>query len=335
MKFKDLGEFGVIDLFRSGWPEEPPEVVRGIGDDCAVLDVGGPDLLLITTDMLIQNVHFRLETISPYQLGVRSMAANLSDVAAMGGLPTFSFISFGAPGETDDVFLESFLNGYRECSLRHGAYLLGGDTVSSDRLVVNIALLGKVERNGVLLRNGARPGDKVYVTGFLGDSAAGLDLLSAPETDLSFEEQGSLRDRHLTPEPRIAVGRLLARSGRVHSCQDISDGLASDLGHICRESRVGARVYAPQIPISDACRVRAGERGIDPLEWALFGGEDFELVFTVPESPPAPELASLRDGDKVPITEIGEITTEPGVRLIKAGAEEEIAGRGYVHFRNA
>ncbi|MBI4777110.1 MAG: thiamine-phosphate kinase [Deltaproteobacteria bacterium] len=333
MFLKELGEFGLIDLFKNGWPPETADVIKGIGDDCAVLDPGGDRLLLVTTDMLVENIHFSTKDFSPYDLGVRSIAVNLSDIAAMGSTRTFSFLSFGAPPGMEVAFAESFMDGFRECSLRYDSLLLGGDTVSSDRMVINVCLLGMIERERVLYRGGAKVGDRIYVSGFLGDSAAGLELIKNPRTTLGPRDRDYLLARHRTPEPRIGMGRLLSQSGYVHACIDLSDGIASDLGHICRESGLGARVHAESIPISRACRMLAQERTVDPLTWSLFGGEDFELLFTA-----SPEMGrSLQAGAKAElglvVTEVGEMISGQGVRLVRRDQEEDITSKGYNHFR--
>lgn len=333
MLLKELGEFGLIDLFRNGWPRETADVIKGIGDDCAVLDPGGERLLLVTTDMLIQDVHFSVKNFSPYDLGVRCIAVNLSDIAAMGSARTFSFLSFGAPPDMETAIAEAFMDGFRECSLRYDSLLLGGDTVSSDRMVVNVCVLGLIERERVLYRGGAKAGDRVYVSGFLGDSAAGLELIKNPQTSLGLRDRDYLSARHRTPEPRIRLGRLLSQSGQVHACIDLSDGIASDAGHVCRESGLGARIQAENIPISNACRKLAQERNLDPLTWSLFGGEDFELLFTA-----SPEIgrnlqAKSRTELDLLVTEVGEMISGQGVRLVRGNQEEDITSKGYNHFR--
>jgi len=334
MDLKALGEFGLIELFRGGWPPDPAEVVRGIGDDCAVIDTGGSTLLLLTTDMLVEDVHFRLETFTPYQLGVRSIAVNLSDIAAMGGTPTFSVMSIGSPATMEVAFMEQFIQGYRDCSLRYGSHLLGGDTVSSSGpLVINVVQLGVVPPEQVLYRNGAREGDSIFVSGPLGDSKAGLELLLHPEVVLSPEEKEYLVRRHLTPEPCIKLGRFLAQSGVVNAAMDLSDGISSDLTHICRESGVGARIIADKLPISDSCRRTAELLKEDALSWALFGGEDFELLFTV-ASHHAPALATAVEAELgVKLVEVGSVVKRKGVELLKNGGIRDITGQGYRHFQ--
>jgi thiamine-monophosphate kinase len=333
MDLKALGEFGLIELFKKGWPPDPAQVVRGIGDDCAVIDAGGGALLLLTTDMLIERVHFQLDTLTPYQLGARSVAVNLSDIAAMGGTPTYSFISIGSPAHLEIAFMEQFIKGYMDCSLRYGSHLLGGDTVSSpEALVINVAQLGTARHGQVLYRNGARQGDHILVSGFLGDSAAGLELLEHDDVALSTAEKEYLIRRHLIPEPCLELGRFLARSGMVNAAMDLSDGIASDLTHICCQSGVGARIVAGKLPISDPCRHAAEQLGINALSWALFGGEDFELLFTVPTEYVDSLAATVRAELGVSIVDIGDVVKGKGVELVENGRTLDITGQGYHHF---
>ena len=333
MLLKELGEFGLIDLFRKGWPDEAAGVIKGIGDDCAVLDPGGERLLLVTTDMLVERVHFSVKAFPPYELGVRCIAVNLSDIAAMGSARSFSFLSFGAPPDTDTAFAASFMDGFRECSLRYDSLLLGGDTVSSDRLVVNVSVLGLIERERVLYRGAAKEGDHIYVSGYLGDAAAGLELIKNPQTGLVRRDRDYLTARHRTPEPRIRLGRLLSQSGQAHACIDLSDGIASDLGHVCRESGLGGRIHADKIPISSACRKLAREKSVDPRTWSLFGGEDFELLFTASPEKGRNLQARAKTELNLIVTEVGEMISGQGVRLVRGDQEDDITARGYNHFR--
>jgi thiamine-monophosphate kinase len=333
MDLKMLGEFGLIELFRKDWPPHPAQVVKGIGDDCAVIDTGGSALLLLTTDMLVEGIHFRLDTMTAYQLGVRSVAVNLSDIAAMGGEPTFSFMSVASPADREVAFMERFIQGYRDCSLKYGSRLLGGDTVSSPGpLVINVVQLGVASPGQVLYRNGAKEGDTILVSGPLGDSKAGLKLLLHPEVALPPEEKEYLLRRHLTPEPCIKLGGFLARSGVVTAAMDISDGISSDLTHICQESGVGAVIWAEKLPLSDSCRRTAELLKEDALSWALFGGEDFELLFTV--SPHhVPHLAKAAEVELgVKLTEVGSVVKGEGVKLVEGGRIRDITGQGYRHF---
>ena len=332
MYVKELGEFGLIDLFAKDWPELGAGVVRGIGDDCAVIDTGGDRCVLVTTDMLVEGVHFDLNTITPLELGVRSVAANLSDIAAMGGVPAHSFLSIGAPASVETSFMEEFIRGYREISLKHDCRLLGGDTVASPCVVINVVVMGFGEREKILYRHGAICGDYIYVSGYLGDSGAGLDLLRHPLEAAEFGRGESLRLRHLTPEPRVALGRLLGES-KVNACIDLSDGIASDLGHICRKSGVGARIAAELLPVSPSAASWGRVRGVDPLEWALSGGEDFELLFCAPESTGEKIIRRAKEELQCAVSCVGEIVDGREIVLTKGGREERLGLKGYEHFK--
>ncbi|MCQ2184470.1 MAG: thiamine-phosphate kinase [Bacteroidales bacterium] len=271
----------------------------GIGDDCAVIPRGDGRDTLVSTDLLIEGVHFLLERapgrhggpscISPFDLGWKSAAVNISDVAAMGGRPSATFLSIAVPDHIDDAFLDEFLRGYREISLKYGVPLLGGDTTSSkDSLCINVAVMGECPSGGAVLRSGALPGDLVCVTGNLGDSAAGLDFLLRPDgvSRIPSEYAEYLAQRHFRPEPRVREGLSLAACGSVGAMMDISDGIASDLRHILKASSavcgtaLAAEIDTASLPLSKTLSAFCDTFGLDPLDFALSGGEDYELLFT-------------------------------------------------------
>lgn len=320
MKMQQLGEFGLIDRIRKMTSVPDPSWV-GIGDDCAVIplspETGGAPAsdLLVSTDMLVEGTHFLMEDISPRQLGWKSAAVNISDIAAMGGKPIATFLSLALPKTLPEQWMQEFMEGYNEISEKFGAALLGGDTTCSpDRICINVTVLGTCPRGKAKLRSAARPGDLVCVTGTLGDSAAGLRLI----LDGQKGAAPRLIDRHYTPTPRVEEGLALSCLPGVHAMMDISDGVGSDLRHILDESGVGARIDTGKLPISKELQALCSEKGWDPKELALSGGEDYELLFTMdPQETP-----------DIPYTVIGEITANPTVTW-EGGSRDYM---GYKHF---
>jgi thiamine-monophosphate kinase len=273
-----------------------------IGDDCAVLDVPPGERLLATVDMMVEGIHFRLEDTDPVTLGRRALAINLSDIAAMGGTPRWCLVSLGLP--TPSTFVDGLYEGLGDMARRHGVLVAGGNIARlPERMAIDITVLGTAAHP--VMREGARPGDHIYVTGALGRSAAGLQCLLKGNRN-----HPALVEAHLDPPPRIAEGKALV--GVATAMIDISDGLAQDLGHICERSGVGAALDA--VPIDEETRQTAAELGLDALRLALHGGEDYELLYTAP--PGAPGI------------HIGVITTG-GLTL----DGQPLAPKGWDHFR--
>jgi thiamine-monophosphate kinase len=334
MRLSDVGEFGLIRNIQKLLPRTSPLTLIGIGDDAAALRVLPASLLLATTDMLVEHVHFDLSFTDFYSLGWKSAAVNLSDIAAMGGIPRFCLTALGIPRHIAAERITEFYRGFNALARSHKAVLVGGDTcLSRSGLIISITVLGETKKAALLTRSGARPGDSVFVTGTLGDSASGLEILKKRVKRQGAEgrgrEENKLIQKHLRPMPRIAAGRKLALSGCASAMIDISDGLSSDLAHICEQSRVGAELYADTIPLSCDILREAGRLKEAPLEYALSGGEDYELLFT---APPAriKKLRSLR----LPVTEIGMIVRGKDLSLIDgAGKRTPLTPRGYEHFR--
>ena len=321
----DVGEFGLIARLHARFGEGGVGVVRGIGDDTAALRLTPGYLLLATTDAAVEGVHFLRAAIAPRTLGRRVLAVNLSDVASMGGIPRWALVSLSLPGETPLDFADELAAGLYEEAARFGVALVGGNLARSpDRLVLDLTLLGEVEPDRVLYRSGARPGDRLLVTGTLGDSAAGLTILlgQAPRRE---PEARTLIERHQLPTPRVAAGRAIATSGLATAMIDLSDGLASDLSHLAEESRIGAIVEAARIPLSTALLALARATGHDPLDWALRGGEDYELLLTAPAER-VPALIAAVDATGVALTEIGEVVAQPGLWLRQPDGEQTPLG---------
>jgi thiamine-monophosphate kinase len=314
----ELGEFGFIGRIRERFPA--PEGVTGIGDDCAVIPQRDGRDTLVSTDMLIEGTHFLRDDIPPYRLGWKSAAVNVSDIAAMGGTPTATFLSVALPPGLEAGWTDEFLRGFADLSKRFGVALLGGDTTASpDRICINVAVLGECPAGTAHLRSAARPGDLVCVTGMLGDSAAGLKaILGGVERDADIQ---ALIERHYLPLPRVTEGLRLAAAPGVHAMMDISDGIGSDLRHILDASGVGAEVFVEAIPLSPALERACARLGWDAAELAVCGGEDYELLFTVD-----PEAEKTLD---VPHTVIGRILSGNGIRWSGNGRSFS----GFDHFR--
>ena len=279
MDINKLGEFGLIDKIKRGIVV--PDGIIGIGDDCAVIPQKDGRETLVTTDMLIEGVHFLIEDITPYNLGWKSAAVNISDIAAMGGKCTASFLSFALPQSVDSEWIDDFFRGYGDLSEKFNCPLLGGDTTTSlGALCISVTIIGYSAIGNSIKRDGAKEGDLICVTGNLGDSACGLKLiLNGCERDKDGE---TLISRHYLPLPKIAKGVKIAEAG-ANSMMDISDGIGSDLRHIIEASGVGAEIDTSMIPLSNELKSKCAEYGWDPLELAISGGEDYELLFTISE----------------------------------------------------
>lgn len=310
------GEFELID--RIGGLFRVPAGMKGIGDDCAVIPQTSEKDLLVSADMLVEKVHFLMDKISAFDLGWKSAAVNISDIAAMGGRPVATFLSIAIPENLDDEWMECFLKGYAAVSDKFSIALLGGDTtLSRDSLCINVTIIGECKHGAAVLRSSALPGDLICVTGHLGDSAAGLRCLLG---DISCAETFS--KAHCRPEPRVREGLLLSGMNGIGAMMDISDGVASDIRHIMSESRVGASIDVSKLPVSADLQEACSRYGWDPVELALCGGEDYELLFT------------CRKGAAIPVahTVIGEIVQSGSLIWTDGPAKSEKNYRGFEHF---
>jgi thiamine-monophosphate kinase len=324
VKLSELGEFGLIDLLAEivGAPRTA-DVLVGIGDDAACWRVAD-GLQLATTDSMVEGVHFDLSTTTWRELGWKALAVNLSDIAAMGGNPRFALVSLGLPADTDVADIEELYRGMTELARAFNAVIVGGDVVKAPVVMMTVAVTGISRVDRVLTRNAAVPGQLVAVTGNLGASAAGRAVLRN-DVEPSEEISAVLREAHLKPNPRVGEGQALAHCG-VKAAIDISDGLVGDLEKMCKSSGVGARIYTPQIPVHPMV---AESFGSDAIMLALSGGEDYELLFTTPKG----IVDSLRGEVLCPVTVIGEIAEEPGVKVLDgAGNEIETGMGGWDHF---
>jgi thiamine-monophosphate kinase len=312
-----------------------PGVRVGIGDDCAVLEPGAGRLLLATTDLMIEDVHFRRRWATPADLGWKSLAVNLSDIAAMGGRPRWALIALACPDGVSVEDAEAFYAGLLALAGEHEVTVVGGDTAASPAgWMVNVTLLGEAAARP-LLRSTARAGDVIAVTGALGGAAAGLALLERPAAPAGVAAAAldAVRAAHLRPRPRVREGQWLAAAGGVTAMIDLSDGLATDLGHVAEESGVGARVRLAQVPVADGARAVAAALGHDALAWATGGGEDYELLMTC-EPGALPRLAAgLAEATGARLTAIGEVAAGgEGVRYTDAAGREVQVAPGFEHF---
>ncbi len=339
MDLRRLGELGLIRRIReAGRGRSAPGVLTGIGDDTAVLSLAPGASLLATTDLVIEGVHFRRATASARDVGWKALAVNLSDIAAMGGVPRYALVALAVPGSAATEELDDFYDGMRAAAASHAVTIVGGDTAESpDGWFVNVTVLG--EHPGTpRLRSAAKPGDAVAVTGSVGRSAGGLALLEmgpakARAAGIAESAIEMLTAAHLRPTARVSEGGWRGQAAGTHAMMDLSDGLATDLGHICRESGVGARVRIDRLPIAPAVREVAEALGRNAVEWAIAGGEDYELLVTC--SPDvAEELArGLREATGTPLTVVGEIEAGRGEPIWLGSDGEPITVRaGYEHF---
>ncbi|HRQ66023.1 MAG TPA: thiamine-phosphate kinase [Xanthomonadaceae bacterium] len=313
-----MPEFELIERIRAR-ASTRSDVALGIGDDGALLDPPPGMQLVAVVDTLVSGIHFPAGT-QAADIGWKALAVNLSDLAAMGAEPAWALLSLTLPRD-DKPWLDRFLDGFLELADRHRVALVGGDTTRGP-LAVSVQLVGFVPRGQALLRSGARPGDRIWVTGTLGDAAAGLDMW--PQRVRSRPEMRPLFERLHRPQPRVEAG--IALRGHAHAAIDISDGLLADLGHVCRASAVGAEVYASHLPSSSAL---AGLPVSRRQAWQLTGGDDYELLFALPVDVDAGPLMP----DALAVTEIGHIVAEPGVRVLDAeGRGMRIDRTGYRHF---
>ena len=333
MKINEIGEFGLIESIRKNSLPLRSGVVKGIGDDCAVYQFSPGRVLLLTTDMLVEDVHFLRSSVTPFQLGRKAIAVNLSDIAAMGGIPLVALISLGIPPDRTVEEIHEMYRGMREMCRPYAVSIVGGDTVASQgNLIIDVCLIGEVDEREVLYRSGARPGDRIYLTAVVGDSAAGLAILKG-EIKASESLAAHFLEAHNEPDPLIETGRTIASSGLASAMIDLSDGLAADLGHITEQSGVGALLIENEIPLSRELKGLADYADRTPLDFALSGGEDYVLLVTVPaENTWEFEQAYQRESTS-PLFQVGEIQKEKGIRIRhKDGSVEELVHKGFDHF---
>ncbi|HTZ52213.1 MAG TPA: thiamine-phosphate kinase [Spirochaetia bacterium] len=342
MKIDELGEFGLIDRIRAALPPHGPGVLTGIGDDVAVLQAGGrgggatDTVWLATCDVLVEGSHFIRSRIPPRKLGRKALAANLSDVASAGGTPRFALVSLGLPPDLEVELIDGLYEGLREEGTRHGVDVVGGN-ISRSRLgmFIDVFLLGEAPRDRVVLRSGARPGDRVLLTGRVGDAAAGVALLLDPALRAPEPYASEAVERQFAPTPRVREGALIGSLNAASAMIDVSDGIAGDLGHICERSGASARLRADCLPV--APENRALSRQVRGNEWhfALRGGEDYELLFTAPPARAAELARAITAETGTPVADIGEILPpdRPSELVLAGGEHVPLGGAGWDHFK--
>ena len=339
-----LSEFSLIRTLRRDFGRTGQSVIQGIGDDAAEISLPAAERLLLTTDLLLEGVHFDIATTTFESIGYKTAVANLSDIAAMGGIPRYALMSVAIPRGRTSTDITQLYRGLMRACRPHGVAVVGGDTSASDHgLFICMTLTGSVKPGRALRRRGARVGDLIYVTGTVGDSLAGLRILTSQGHKRAAGrgrarrlERGEqyLVNRHMRPTPRLRVGQLLAAQHMATAAIDVSDGLSGDLAHICEESGVGAEIEAAALPISSACQAFARTRHLKAYELALQGGEDYELLFTVSPANRS-KINRLARRANCRITRIGTIRPKRfGLQLRRAtGAVTRFRVSGYEHFR--
>jgi len=333
VKLSDLGEFGFIDRIAQHHPTKRTSVLKGIGDDAAVLALSEKSVVLLSTDQLIEGYHFRLDMTNGWELGWKTLAVNLSDIAAMGGVPVGFTVSLGIPTQAMSLaFLDDFYKGATSLGNTFGVELLGGDTSQGgERLIISVSIVGETAKDEVIYRDGGKDGDTLYVTGFLGDAALGLALLERGIKRTAIEE---LLKRYLCPTPRVREGWLLAERKIPNAMIDISDGLLADLNHIVRQSGIGGEIELPLVPLSSELKDKATRYELDPLALALGGGDDYELLFCIsPEKRDA--MDQLREELTCPVTRIGKLSAGIEGIMVKdeQGSITKVEPFGYDHFK--
>ncbi|HWP91022.1 MAG TPA: thiamine-phosphate kinase [Thermodesulfobacteriota bacterium] len=322
-----IDELSALRRIKERFRNVSKSVTLGIGDDAAAVKIHPEKQLLVTTDSQVEDVHFIKRLISAEQLGRRAVAVSVSDIGAMGGVPKFFLASLGFSKDDGEDFWEGLLDGFEAAGREFELELIGGNISASERLFVDVTVLGEVEPDIMVKRTGASAGDIIYVSGTLGDSALGLKTLLA-----GGKEDEHLIGRYTAPQPRLALGRELAKRRLVSSMIDISDGLILDLERITLEHGLGARISLGQIPLSSSYRKRISDFMSDQYQLALSGGEDYELLFTSPGG----NIGAINKVSRIleiPVTAIGHVTLEPGIILLDADGEElSIERKGFIHF---
>jgi thiamine-monophosphate kinase len=323
VKVSELGEFGLIDLLAKMVGGGDERLLIGIGDDAAAWK-GDDSIQLATVDSFIEGVHFTPQTTPWPEVGAKALVANLSDIAAMGGIPRYALVSLALPDNSQVEDIAALYNGMLKVAKQYGVSVVGGDISKAPLVAISITVLGSSPTRNILTRSSAKAGDVVAVTGHLGAAAAGMEILKK-KPKLDPETESHLKDAFLHPTPRIAEGLLLAEQG-VKTAIDISDGLVADLNQICKASKVGARLEVERVPVEPAVKTAFGEKAI---EFALSGGEDYELLFTAS----ADVVERVKKAASVPVTAIGEIVAGKGVTLVdKEGKPFKLARAGWEHF---
>lgn len=334
----ELGEFGLIDRLAKAVTTRQKNTIFGIGDDAAVIDKDGKSVTLVSTDMLVEGIHFDMTYVPLKHLGYKLVAVNVSDIAAMNGFPTQITVSIALSNRFSVEAIEELYSGIHAACKNFNVDLVGGDTTSSTSgLIISVSVIGHALKSNVAYRSGAKVGDVICVTGDLGGAYMGLQLLERekqvfldnPDAEPQFEDKDYLIQRQLKPEARMDFVYDLKEKGIIPTSMiDVSDGLASELMHISRASNVGIQLFDENLPIDEMTYNTALDFNVDPDTCALNGGEDYELLFTVPES----DFEKLKN--HADLSAIGQVTKkEEGVNLVlKSGTQVPLKSQGWVHF---
>ncbi len=328
MKIADLGEFGLIDRLGRIIQKSSDNIILGMGDDAAVLNIGSNRFSVLTTDAMVEGVHFDLKYTPLESLGWKTLAINLSDIAAVGAIPRFAVVSIAIPEKWKVEDVELLYRGIKSCGDEYGCVVVGGDTTrSKNAAFISVTVLGEVEREFLISRSGARIGDFLCVTGELGGARLGLETLKGGSTGDRFSR--SIK-KFLMPEARINQARKLIRELRIDSMIDISDGLSSEIHHLCKQSGLGCIIWAEKIPIAEEVMIWAERKKISPLMFALESGEEYELLFTADPD----RIRQWQEKDREPfISVIGEmIPKHRGILIEEEGKRKKIPFSGWEHF---
>jgi thiamine-monophosphate kinase len=332
------GERDLIVAIRARVPAAPPWLLVGIGDDAAVVKPERGALEILTTDALVEGIHFDRRFSTPRDIGWKALAVNLSDVAAMGGTPRLALLSLGLPASMPAEDVDALIDGFLALAADARVTLAGGNiTRSPGPLLVDVTVTGFARARQVLTRGGGRADEDLYVTGAVGAAAAGLRWLSAATAAAGPRDATDLPGidecvrRHCAPEPRVRIGALLGRNRAASACMDLSDGLADAVRQMAAASRTGATIDAAAIPIPAAARECFRRAGVDPIAGAAAGGDDYELLFAVPRRARGRLATVIRQARGVPITRIGRLTKAPETAIIRDGVAEPLPP-GFVHF---
>ena len=333
IKLSDLGEFGLIKRFSQQFLQDLPGEITGIGDDCAIIPLNNKEALLYTTDMLIEDRHFVRDKITSYDLGQKSLAVNLSDIAAMGGNPKSAYLSIGIPANIELEWLDEFFRGIKDLCLQTRTYLLGGDTTKSpESLIINIGVIGIAKLSKIKRRSTARPGDIICITDVVGDSGGGLKILL---NNLPLDNDAVyLVGRHNCPKAQIEEGKWFSEREEVNAMIDVSDGIESDIHRLMESSNVGAEIEINTVPISKILRKLSEKYNWNVHEIALSGGEDYCLMLTIPEEYVDGIISKYEIKFKKPLYKIGKITGLTGkLTFIKDGKIIDFNKHGFDHFK--
>lgn len=335
MQLNEMGEFGLIrSIQKNKEPEQP--LILGIGDDCAVLPLDEQYYQLMSCDLLMENVHFIRGKISAYELGYKSVAVNLSDIAAMGGIPQYILLSIALPKDYTVEEWQEFYRGVTDICQKYHVDLIGGDTTGADgAMAINVTVVGKVEKENLHLRSHAVPGDVIFVTGPLGGSRGGLELILSDYDGIPKEDRAKLMQCHCMPEPCVEEIRALnlIAGKHLHGLNDISDGLFSEVAEIAEASGVKCLLDLQAVPVEKACIAPAAQAKADPLDWACTGGEDYQLVGTLAGEQAEAIAEEYNRTTGKPLFFVGTVSQGEGVyRQGKNGEIEKIVSKGYNHF---